>query len=287
VNTLFVLVTGATGNQGGAVARHLLAQDAKVRALTRNPNSAKAQELIALGAELAVGDLTEMASLDRALNGINVVFSVQDFWAKGVGYQGEVQQGLNLANAALRARVAHFIQSGMAQGTRIEGIEHFESKRAICDHVKKIGLPHTIIGTVYFMDNFLDPKRGGGMTFPTLSGTLKTNTKMHMLAVDDLGAIATHIIKNRERFLGKYIDVASDCLTLSEMKRIYERVSGKVPKSWLLPAWVLRLFNKDFAKQLAWQNDPGWSFSVEPSRSMNPALTSFEQFIRKHRIQNL
>lgn len=175
----------------------------------------------------------------------------------------------------------------MAQGTRIDGIEHFESKRAICDHVKKIGLPYTVIGTVYSMDNFLDPKRGGAMTFPTLSGTLKKNTKMHMLALDDLGAIATHIITNRERFLGKYIDVESDCLIVSEMMRVYERVSGKTPKSWSLPAWALRLFNKDFAMQLAWQNDLGWSFSLEPSRSMNPALTSFEQFISKHRIQNL
>jgi uncharacterized protein YbjT (DUF2867 family) len=283
----FVLVAGATGNQGSAVVKHLLARGIKVRALTRNGNSLAAEKLRQAGVEIAVGNMDDRNSLDRALIGVNAVFAVQDFWAKGVGYKGEVQQGINLANAALKAGVSHFVQSGMAQGTRIEGIAHFESKRAICDHIKSIGLPHTVVGAVYFMDNFLDSKRGGGMTFPTLSGTLKPDTKMHMLAVDDLGAIVAHILTHSNQYLNQYIDIASDCLTVPEMKKIYEGTTGKLPKSWSLPGWLLRLFNKDFARQLAWQNDPGWSFSIEPSRVMHPSLCSFEQFIRKHQIQNL
>jgi uncharacterized protein YbjT (DUF2867 family) len=287
MSALFVLVTGATGKQGGAVAKHLLAQGVKVRALTRNANSTAAENLRHAGAELVQGDLNDRASLDRALAGANAVFSVQDFWAEGVGYAGEVQQGKNLADAAQKAQVMHFVQSGMARATRIEGVEHFESKQAVCDYIRTIGLPHTVLGTVYFMDNLLDPQRGGGMTFPTLSGTLRKTTQMHMLAVDDLGAIAAHIFIHRERYLGHHIDIASDCLTVSEMKQIYERVSGMKPKSWSLPAWALRLFNKDFAKQLAWQNDPGWSFPVAASRTIYPALTSLEEFIHRHQIKNL
>jgi uncharacterized protein YbjT (DUF2867 family) len=287
MSSLFVLVTGATGNQGGSVARHLLAKGVCVRALTRSGDSTAANALRRAGAEIAVGDMNDTASLDRALIGVNAVFAVQDFWAKGVGYAGEVRQGINLANAALRAGVRHFVQSGMAQAARIEGIEHFESKRAICEHIKQIGLPHTIVGTVYFMDNFLDPKRGGSMTFPTLSGTLNPTTKMHMLVLDDLGTIVAYILTHSEQFLNQYVDIASDCLTVPEMKKIYERIAGKRPKSWSLPAWMLRLFSRDFAKQLAWQNDPGWSFSIEPSRAIHPQLCSFEQFIRLHKIQNL
>lgn len=147
-------------------------------------------------------------------------------------------------------------------------------------------MPYTVIGTVFFMDNFLDPKRGGSMTFPTLSGTLKPNTKMHMLCVDDLGAIVARIITQRERFLGQHIDIASDCLTVGQMKDIYQRTSGRTAKSWSLPAWMLRFFNKDFAKQLEWQNDPGWSFSLDASRSIYPQLTSFKQFLAKHQIRN-
>jgi uncharacterized protein YbjT (DUF2867 family) len=283
----FVLVTGATGNQGSAVVKHLLTQGVKIRALTRNGNSLAAEKLRKAGIEIAVGDMHDRLSLDHALNGVNAVFAVQDFWAKGTGYKGEVQQGINLANAALNAGVRHFVQSGMARGSRIEGIEHFESKKAICDHIKSIGLPHTIVGTVYFMDNFLDPKRGGSMTFPTLTGTLKPNTKMHMLALDDLGFIVSHILTHRNQYLNQYIDIASDCLTVAEMKTIYEKTAGKRPKSWQVPSWMLRILNKDFAKQLAWQNDPGWSFSIEPLRIIRPSLCSFEQFIRQHHIQNL
>jgi uncharacterized protein YbjT (DUF2867 family) len=175
----------------------------------------------------------------------------------------------------------------MAKGNRIEGIAHFESKQAICEHLRAIGLPHTVIGTVYFMDNLMDPKRGGTMTFPTLSGSLKPDTKMHMLALDDLGAIVSQVLVEPQKYLGRYLDIASDCLTVPELKHIYKQVSGKSPKSWALPAWLLRLFNKDFAKQLAWQNDPGWSFSVEPSRIIYPKLTSFETFLGQHKISNL
>jgi len=287
MNTLFVLVAGATGNQGGAVAKHLYAKGVKVRVLTRNGNSPVAEKLRQTGAEIAVGDMNDRASLERALSGVNAVFSVQDFWAKGVGYKGEVQQGINLANAALDAGVAHFVQSGMAQGAKIEGIEHFESKKAICNHIESIGLPYTVVGTVYFMDNFLDSKRGGSMTFPTLSGTLKPTTRMHMLCVDDLGAIVANIFMHRDRYLNQHIDIASDCLTVPQMKEIYERSSGQRPRSWSLPAWVLRLLSKDFARQLVWQNNTGWSFSIEPSSAIHPTLCSFEQFIRKHHIQNL
>jgi uncharacterized protein YbjT (DUF2867 family) len=193
------LVTGATGNQGSAVTRHLQAKGVLVRALTRSGNSDSAHKLRQAGCEIAVGDMNDRASLSRALEGVDSVFAVQDFWAKGVGYAGEVRQGMNLADAALEARVQHFVQSGMAQATQIEGVEHFESKQAICNHIWAIGLPYTLVGTVFFMDNFLDPKRGGSMTLPTLSGSLGPNTKMHMLAVDDLGAIVAHILLHREQ----------------------------------------------------------------------------------------
>jgi uncharacterized protein YbjT (DUF2867 family) len=287
MSTPFVLVTGATGQQGGAVIRHLLGQGVKVRALSRDSHSAASLRLRQAGVEVVTADMNDPDSLDRALDGVNAVFAVQDFWAKGVGFEGEVQQGINLANAALKAGVSHFVQSGMAQSGNIEGIEHFESKQAICDHIKAIGLPYTVVGTVYFMDNFLNPQRGGAMSFPTLSGSLKPKTKMHMLALDDLGAIVAHILLHRDRYLNRHIDIASDCLTVAQMKEIYERVAGKRSKQWALPAWVLRLLNKDFAKQLAWQNDQGWSFSVEPSRQIHPDLCSFEQFVRLHQIRNL
>ena len=156
-----VLVTGATGRQGGAVARHLLKGGRPVRALTRSAGSESARQLAAAGAQIVIGDMGVAGTLDAALDGVTTVFSVQDFYAKGVGYDGEVAQGTNLARAAKRAGVAHYVQSTMAATPDPGDVEHFRSKFAIEQVVESLGLPYTFIGTVWFMDNVIDPKRVG------------------------------------------------------------------------------------------------------------------------------
>src|ERR1700737_3260600 len=111
-----VLVTGATGRQGGAVVRHLLPKGWRLRALTRNPSSHAAQELARNGVEVVQGDLDDPSSLDRALRGVYGVYSVQDFWT--VGAKREVQQGKNLADVAKKAGVQHFVYSSVGGAER-------------------------------------------------------------------------------------------------------------------------------------------------------------------------
>ncbi len=103
-----VLVTGATGRQGGAVIRHMLLKGWKLRALTRKTNNHAAQELARSGVELVQGDLEDPASLPRAVQGAYGVYSVQDFWA--VGAKREVQQGKNIADAAKKANAAPSVE---------------------------------------------------------------------------------------------------------------------------------------------------------------------------------
>jgi len=121
-----LLVTGATGRQGGAVIRHMLGQGWKLRALTRSPNSRAAQELTRQGVEVVQGDLEDPASLERATRGGHGVYSVQDFWS--VGAKREVDQGKNLAEAAKKAGVEHFVYSSVGGAERNSGIDHWESK---------------------------------------------------------------------------------------------------------------------------------------------------------------
>src|SRR5713101_7410431 len=102
-----VLVTGATGRQGGAVIRHMLPKGWKLRALTRKPDSAAGRELARQGIEVVPRDLEDPGSLGPAVRGAYGVYSVQDFWA--VGAKREVQQGKNLADAAKKAGVEHFV----------------------------------------------------------------------------------------------------------------------------------------------------------------------------------
>ena len=121
-----ILVSGATGQQGGAVARSLLKRGFPVRALTRSPEKPEAQALAEGGAELVRGDLENRASLDQALEGVHGVFSVQNFWESG--YEREVQQGKTLADAAKAAGVRHVVYSSVGSAHRETGISHFDSK---------------------------------------------------------------------------------------------------------------------------------------------------------------
>jgi uncharacterized protein YbjT (DUF2867 family) len=128
-----ILVTGATGKQGGAVTRHLLKNGFKVRALIRDPESLAAKQLLAQGATIVVGNLDDRDSLQQAVVGVDGVFSVQNYWGKGIGYEGEIRQGKNLADVAKSAGVHHFVQSTMADGRTFPNqLEHFNSKQSNC-----------------------------------------------------------------------------------------------------------------------------------------------------------
>lgn len=124
-------VTGAAGQQGGAVTRHLLKGGWKVRVLVRDPGSQKAAALAGAGVEPANGDPYERASVDAALRGVAGVFSVQNYWLKDACFDGEVRQGKLPADAAKAARVKHVVYSSVGVSCRGMGRRHFESKWVI------------------------------------------------------------------------------------------------------------------------------------------------------------
>jgi len=147
-----VLVTGATGRQGGAVVRHMLPKGWKLRALTRDPGSHAARALTQKGVEVVQGDLEDAASIARAATGVYGIYSVQDFWA--VGAKREVQQGKNVADAAKKADVKHFVYSSVGGAERNTGIPHWESKWEVEKHIRSLGLPATVIRPAAFMEMY-------------------------------------------------------------------------------------------------------------------------------------
>ena len=148
-----VLVIGATGKQGGAVARHLLKDGWEVRALVRDPNKDEARALLEQGAELVQGDLYDRASLDTALEGAYGAFGVTNYWLPDVGYEGEIKQGKLLADAAKGADIQHFLYTSVGAAHRGMGQKHFESKWIVERYLEGMDLPHTIVRPVAFMDN--------------------------------------------------------------------------------------------------------------------------------------
>jgi uncharacterized protein YbjT (DUF2867 family) len=276
-------VTGATGTQGGAVSRRLHADGWHVRALTRNPGSPAALNLKASGMETVFADLDRIDTLNAALAGAQGVFSVQNYYEKGVGLEGEVRQGKNLAEAAKTAGVRHYVQSTMAQGRDAERVEHFRSKRMIEDIVRGLALPASFIGTVWFMDNLLDKSKGGDMSFAVLEGTLGRERPFDMLSADDIGKAALAMFSDPGRHIGQHVNLAGDRLTLSEMRAAFREATGRNPPSFPMPNWITRFANRDFAAQLRWQRDVGWSFPLEPARALVPDIASFRSYLEAHR----
>jgi uncharacterized protein YbjT (DUF2867 family) len=277
-NDRIILVTGATGQQGGATARHLLDQGWQVRALVRDPNTAAAQALSAKGVELVQGDLDDRSSLDRALAGVYGVFSVQTFMGPE-GPVGETRQGKALADAAKAAGVQHFVYSSVGGAERKSGLPHFESKWQIEQHVRALGLPATILRPVFFMENLRSPWMGP--RDGVLAVALHSTTSLQMIAADDIGAFAAMVFAQPAEFLGKAIEIAGDSLTGPQVADAFTRVSGQRVRFVELPLEQMRSFNAEMADMMTWFNDHGYNADIPALRRLLPGLLTFEQFLRK------
>lgn len=202
-----VLVAGATGRQGGATARALLAQGTPVRALVRDPNTPGARAVEALGAQLYVGDLTEPSTLGAAVDGVRAVFSVQmPAWTgQGFDFAGEVRQADNLMTAARAAGVEQFVQSstsgvgqhveapGWAEGRWAIMEAPLGTKAAIQDRLREIDFPYwTLLKPSFFMENFEPSMR---FYFPWgveggLVTVVRPGTHLALVAARDVGRAA-------------------------------------------------------------------------------------------------
>jgi uncharacterized protein YbjT (DUF2867 family) len=273
-----ILVTGATGKQGGATARHLQAEGWPLRALVRDLNSPAARDLAVQGVELAHGDLEDRGSLERAANGAYGVFSVQIFMGPD-GPVGEMRQGRLLADVAKDAGVQHFVYSSVGGAERKSGLAHFESKFQIEEHIRQLGLPATILRPVYFMDNLTSPwsaPRDG-----VLAVGLHANTQLQMIATDDIGGFAALAFAYPEEFIGKAIELAGDALTMPEVANTFTRVKGQPVQFVELPIEQVRSFNEELGNMYAWFNDYGYTADITALRRLYPPLMTFETWLSK------
>ncbi len=256
-----ILVTGATGQQGGAVARELLARGHKVRAMTRNPDGPKAKALAELGATVVRGDLDDEASLDGTLQGIWGVFAVQNSWEAGV--EQEEVQGKRLAERAKKAGVQHFVYTSVASADRQTGIPHFDNKWRVEEVVRGLGFTsHTIIGPVFFMDNFVSPWFKPAIDEGQLTLGIKPETRVQMIAVGDIGKYGLLAFEKSEELDGAAIDLAGDELTMPETAQILGEAIGKAVSFVPTPIEEVRKFSADFASMLEWFDGVGYDVDI-------------------------
>lgn len=260
-----ILVTGATGKQGGAVARHLLKNGYSVKAMTRKPQSDQAGFLRSLGAEVVQGDLDDPISLERALDGIWGVFAVQNTWEAGV--EREEEQGKRFAELAKKKGVYHFVYSSVGSAQQKTGIPHFENKWRIEETVRSLKFPsHAILRPVFFMENFLSPSFLPGLTEGKLRVGLRPDTKVQMIAVDDIGKFGLMLFEQHEKMNRTELDIAGDEHTMPEAGVILGRAMSRKIEFEETPKEDMRKMSEDYAIMLEWFDRVGYSVDI-------PALT--------------
>ena len=274
-----ILVCGATGNQGGAVARSLLDRGFQVRALTRDSQKPEAQTLADHGAEVVQGDMEDRSDMERVLEGVYGIFSVQNFWE--TGYDREVQQGKTVADAAKEAGVQHCVYSSVGSAHRETGIPHFDSKWEVEEHLRELDLPYTVLRPVFFMQNWemmREPILGG-----TLPQPLDPDKPFQHVAVEDIGAFATIAFEHPDEWIGREVDIAGDEQTMPEIAETFGRVIGRDVDYYQVP-WdqFEEQMGEEYAVMYRWFNDVGYEADTDVLRREYPELTTFERYLRSH-----
>ena len=278
---LTVLVTGATGKQGGALARLLLKREHRVLAFVRSPDSPAAEELAQRGAELVTGDFDEPESLERAMGGVDAVFAMATPFGGG-GLEGEVRHGRHLIDAAKLARVRHFVYSSVAGADQNTGIPHFDTKHVVEEHLRRSSLPYTIVAPVFFMENFLGDTYVQQMREGVLSLPLPPHQGLQMVSMADLAAFCARVMEWPEELFGKRFEVASDEVTGEQAAALLAYVSGHKLHYEETPLEAVRSANEDLGRMFEWLRDVGYHANISLLRRDFPEVGwhTFEDWAR-------
>ena len=276
-----ILVIGATGQQGGAVARLLLQKRHEVYALTRNTESEtpKEQYLRNLGAKLIKGDLENPDSLEQATNGVDSVFLMAT--PAGDGPEGETRRGKMMTDIAKEKKVAHLVYSSVVNADKNTGIPHFESKYKLEQHIKNCGIPYTIIGPTFFMENLDGPTffrenllsySRAGLQQGQLALPLSPSTILQQIALENIAEFSTLVLERRNSFLGKRIDIASDELTGEQAAKILSDELGRKIKYVQVPLEQIRQAREDIALMYEWFERVGTGIDITNLHQQYPEV---------------
>jgi uncharacterized protein YbjT (DUF2867 family) len=304
-----IVVTGATGAQGGGLVQAILddpGQSFAVRAVTRNADSDRARELKRLGAEVVTADLDDLASLERAFEGAFGAYCVTNFW-EHFSPQRETRQAINMAEAARAAKLKHVIWSTFedtrewvpVSDTRMPTllgnykVPHFDAKAEANQAFRDLGVPVTLLLTSFYWDNLIyfgmGPQKGPddvyAITLPM------AEQKLPGIARDDIGGCAFGIFKAGNKYIGKTVGIAGEQLTGDEMATALSKVLNITVRYNAVSADAYRglgfpgaedlgnmfQFKRDFSDYYCGARD------VSLSRALHPALQSFAAWLEKNK----
>jgi uncharacterized protein YbjT (DUF2867 family) len=304
-----IAVIGATGSQGGGLARAILNDPNggfAARVLTRNVNSSKAQELARLGAEVVAIDVDDHASLNRAFAGAHGAYCVTFFW-EHFSVDKEMAEAKAMAEAARSEGLKHVIWSTLEDTRKwiplnddrmptLQGkykVPHFEGKAESNHFFTDAGVPTTFLLTSFYWDNFIHfgmgPATGPdgklGITFPM------GDKKLPGIAAEDIGKCAYAIFKAGDKFIGQTVAISGENLTGDQMAAAFSEALGKEVKYNSVPPEVYRSFGfpgaDDLGNMFQFKRDFEDYFSgvrnPEFARTLNPSLQSFKTWLTNNK----
>jgi uncharacterized protein YbjT (DUF2867 family) len=273
-----VLVTGATGQQGGAATHSLLRDGWHVRALVRDPATPAARALHTAGAELIPGDMTDRDGLAAAMRDTHGVFSVQPANSAPHFNDGEVQMGVNVAEAALDAGVRHLVYTSVGGADRGSGISHWNTKWEIEQHIATLDLPVTVLRPVMFMENHANAHYGVTGEFSVLR-MVAPAARIQMIAVTDIGEFTALAFADPDRYLGRTLELAGDELTREQVVAAIERATGQELHLPPIPQEVLQRLGADLDDLDQAKNFGGWQADIPALRALHPSLLTFPAWL--------
>jgi len=278
-NERTILITGATGHQGGAVARALRSSGFNLRGLTRKPESRQAAALARDGVDVVKGDLDDEATLRRVLAGAWGVFGVQNTLEAGV--EREEVQGKRLAMLAREAGVEHYVYTSVGSAHKQTGVPHFDNKWRIEETVRGLRFPsHVILRPVFFMENLVAPFSLQG---DRLSSALGPSTRLQMIAVDDIGWFGARAFTDAAALNRREIDIASDVRTMPEAAEILTTALGRPIAFAQTPIEQVRQYSEDTALMLEWFEHVGYNADIAGlEREFGRPLTKLPDWARHH-----
>lgn len=286
-----VLVIGATGAQGGSVARHLLASGKyRVRCLTRQPDSNASMALARSGAEVVRGNLDDPSALRAALRECDAAFGVTNFWEHG---EGELQHGRNLIDALVHSSVQHTIISTLPNtkllsGGRLE-VPHFDNKARIEEYARGLNLSATYLHIAFYYENFLSyfpPRRQANGTY--VFGFPQGNVPLAAVAAADIGGVVAAILAESFWYRGKVVGVVGDDLRVEQYAQSMARLLGRqVEYQYIAHAAFAALAfpgAQDLANMFEFNRlyIPNRKADLAKSRELFPEIRSFERWLKSN-----
>jgi uncharacterized protein YbjT (DUF2867 family) len=286
-----ILVFGATGAQGGSVARNLLSRGKfAVRALTRKADSPAAQALRELGAEIVQGDLDDPASIAAALEGCYGAFGVTNFWEH---FAKEGEQGRTLVKAVADAKIQHFIFSTLPPIEKETGgalrSPHFDLKAEHEEYARSLGIPATFVHVPFYYENFLyffPPRPAGDGSYAI--GFPQGDTPLAAMSVEDVGRVIAPMFEQPERYIGQVVKLAGDELPAATYAEVIGRHTGKDVRYHYVPRETFAALGFPGAEDLADMFEyyrlhiPSRVKDIETCRALAPELQNFETWATKN-----